>query len=147
MANLIDILKKQVEKYEALKKNMEIQKKLLIEKNVNSELFHMTTCSLEQLMNEIKLLERNKQNILRLDTIMTSGQQAEIDKLTKGLRKQAKLIKKINECNKLLLKNKMECIQFNVNILTRSTADGSYQPHGDMPGKSINKIKMFDKSI
>lgn len=147
MTKLIDILKKQVEKYEALKKNMEMQKKLLIEKNVNNKLFHTTTCNLEQLMNEIKLLERTKQNILQSNTTISDNEQLEVDEITKKVWEQAKSIKKINECNKSLLKNKMECIQFNINVLTKTTANVPYQSHGDMSDKGINKIKMFDESI
>ncbi|MDQ0202830.1 flagellar export chaperone FlgN [Pectinatus haikarae] len=146
MNKLVKILRLQAEKYRQSKAHAEKQKQFLI--NTDDEAFQQTIPILEHLMNELKLLEKDrKKELQKQDNTVADSDKAIIRLLTEEIQNMAADIKKINECNLLLLKNKLEFIKFNINVITRATADVPYQASGDIAGNAMNKIKMFDQSI
>lgn len=148
MKYLINILRNQLIKYEELNTEVLEQQKLLM-KNIEKT-FQQQTNKIEKIINDIKILERNKQKWLQendysLERISETNE--EIAKLSKQIKTSAVLIKKLNDCNQELLKNKMEFITFNVNVLTQTASNVSYQSGGNTPEGSYKKIKMFDQSV
>lgn len=55
-------------------------------------------------------------------------------------------LKNINQQNRTLLDNEVQFIDFNINIMTQTTADDIYAPQGQN-GSVISKKKMFDQTI
>lgn len=55
-------------------------------------------------------------------------------------------LKNINQHNRTLLDNEVQFIDFNINIMTQTTADDIYAPQGQN-GSVISKKKMFDQTI
>ncbi|MBB5336824.1 flagellar protein FlgN [Pectinatus brassicae] len=148
MKYLINILKNQSVKYKQLYESVEKQKNLLIVETTAEFAHH--THKIEILMNDIRILERNKQNWLndnacKIEDLVSAN--SEIASLYDEVLLLANKVKRINECNRLLLKNKMEFITFNINVLTQTTGNSSYQSGGDLPAGNYKKIKMFDQSI
>lgn len=64
----------------------------------------------------------------------------------KELEERLKMLKTSNQEVQKLLDNAMRFIDFNVNIITQTTADDIYAPQGQS-GSVISKKKMFDQSI
>lgn len=153
MEYLINIVKNQVAQYKQLQKNVLEQRDLLV-KLISLEFkgseFQKQTHKIEIIMSNIRILERNKQKWLvdnKHDLAELLRQNVYLSQLSNEIMILANNIKMLNECNQILLKNKMDFITFNINVLTQTTSNASYQAGGDLPADSLKKIKMFDQSI
>lgn len=66
--------------------------------------------------------------------------------LEEKLRQGMLRLCQINRANEKLVTNEMKFIDFNINIMTQTTADDIYAPQGQ-GGSVISKKKMFDQTI
>ncbi|WP_196592599.1 flagellar protein FlgN [Pectinatus sottacetonis] len=147
MNELINILKQQLVKYKELEQNLKIQQQMFIAAD-NKKLQEQTN-KIEMLVNQLKSLERKKQKIRELNrqAETVSPKDVYTESLSDKIKILAQAIKKVSDCNKTLLNNKMNSIQFSINVMTKVTDDSPYQSDGEATARGNNKIKMFDRSI
>lgn len=87
--------------------------------------------------------ERALAEILRL---APQKEQAAMMAQREQLRQSMQELKNISNQNRTLLDNEVKFIDFNINMMTQTTADDIYAPQGQN-GSVISKKKMFDQTI
>lgn len=119
----------------------------------------------ENIFSKLAQLEKKKENvyvqirtqkcvdgIARKDDLLSMIDFAPINEQqilfaqVKQLHEVMKKLRIMNQDNKKLVDNEMRFIDFNINIMTQTTADDIYAPRGQN-GSVISKKKMFDQSI
>jgi flagellar biosynthesis/type III secretory pathway chaperone len=162
MKQLIIILKAQITLYTQLVELSKSQTQNLVVGAADQA--QVITEKTEKIIKQLSELESKRQNII--DTFMItykingkveleefveriqldSGNKTVILDLIFELEKIAEKLKFCIHQNKILLQKAMQFIDFNMNLLTSTTAGVTYAPKGQ-DGNVISKKKIFDQSI
>lgn len=129
------VLQTQNKDYHALYQLLQEQNKLLIASE-------QTSLAVLNKQVELLFLKVSRQEKM-LDVLQ--GQSGEQPVLEAKLNEQRQQLQSIIKANRALLQNKMQFIDFNINIMTCSTTGNSYGQGGS--DKTDTKLKIFDQSV
>lgn len=133
-----DHLQTQLSNFQKMQQCMQEQHSCLI---VNDDTgFQSAVGKAEALMNEIKRIYRS------IAKQLSDNGDDEVKQLRQQIKQTVLELKKQNKVNETLLNNRMNFINYNINVAAQATAGISYQPGGSGQA-GAQKIKMFDQSI
>lgn len=150
---LMEILKKQLEALKELD-SIEIEKTDIIMNDEIEELKSLTVKE-ERLINEVATLELEREHLLdswgigketSLATIISNipEEKEDLEKLGEELFNVLKTIEENNKTNNALIKDSLEWIEFNLNLMTNATTPPTY---GNENKKSSSKNSLFDRKV
>lgn len=160
MQQLSMILKAQITLYNQLLELNKAQSKEVAAGNAVK--VQEITKEIEKIMKQLVLLDTKRQaviseimqqfkindcvNVVELIELTDSELKDSLFNLIYELEKIADELKMYIERNKILLKKAMQFIDFNINVITSTTAGDIYAPQGQ-ESSVTSKKKMFDQSI
>jgi len=160
MEQLSMILKEQITLSEQLLELSKLQTKELVVKNAMK--VQKIAGKIDFITKQLFLLEDKRQavineisqrcqisepvNLVKLIELSNSKSKNLLLELIRSLEQILDELKFYIQQNKILLKKAMHFIDFNMNVITSTTASTTYAPQGH-EGSAVSKKKMFDQSI